>query len=564
VSIPSRSRNSSVTRISANFGIRFICLCASLAVSQAALAATNRSPIVDDLIANSRGGTSATTCDAGSHKSEPADAAKNSSPNKDANDASEKTAPPSNAPSVEDRIRALEEALRQQNQRLEEMGKTIEDQRRTIESLENANQQTDMRAAAVAAAAAPGPAGNVTAANTSSQSKTDVAADPAQKRLDELYKKFGPIRFSGDLRFRVETFDNQGFDALTEPPGRYRMRLRARLAMDGALGKKFDWGLRIATGTFTDPITTNQTFTDFFERKPFMLDRAFVHYDSKGEKVGVEFYGGKFDPPFRRTQMIWDDDINVEGASEAIYFKTKSALKQFKVVAFQLPFSEISAGKDSILYGGQAQTDWKLSTAVSANVNFGLYDWVHPDTIVTALGAATTQVNGGITNGAAVTGGQNGALGTTNRIVRNAAGVPIGFLAGFNLFDVLGNLTYQFKKYPLTFTFDYVHNMTGRVRDEKNAFWVGGQLGQTREKGDWMVNYYFTRIEQDAVLVPFNFSDILASNSRVHMPSFAYQIASGVTLQWTGLFSQRANKLFITSPENRFLVRQQFDVIYKF
>jgi hypothetical protein len=181
------------------------------------------------------------------------------------------------------------------------------------------------------------------------------------------------------------------------------------------------------------------------------------------------------------------------------------------------------------------------------------------------LGALATQVNGGISNGSGVTGNQNGALGTTNRIIRNAAGTPVGFLAGFNLLDVLGNLTWQASsRYPVTFTFDFVRNMTDRVRDEKDGFWVGALVGQTREKGDWLAGYYFTRIEQDAVLVPFNFSDILASNSLVHMPTFAYQVANGVTLQWTGLFSQRVNKVVPLSAENRFLNRMQFDVVYKF
>jgi hypothetical protein len=286
--------------------------------------------------------------------------------------------------------------------------------------------------------------------------------------------------------------------------------------------------------------------TDTFERKPFTLDRAFLRYDSKGDKVGVQLVAGKFEPTFRRTQMVWDDDLNVEGASEAIYFKTKSPLRQVKIIGFELPFNEVSGGKDGWLYGGQVQTDWQFSPIVSANVNVSYYDWNHPDQIIGLLGAATNVVNGGIQNGSGVTGNQNGALGTSNRLVKNAAGTPIGFLAGFNLVDVLGNLTWQATgRFPVTFTFDYVHNATGRVRDEKNAYWIGARVGQVKEKGDWMFGYDFTRIEQDAVLVPFNYSDILASNSRVHMPTLGYQLANSVTLQWTGLFSQRENKIVL-------------------
>jgi hypothetical protein len=117
---------------------------------------------------------------------------------------------------------------------------------------------------------------------------------------------------------------------------------------------------------------------------------------------------------------------------------------------------------------------------------------------------------------------------------------------------------------PVTFTFDFVRNMSSRIDDERTGYWAGVQVGQTREPGDWLVGYTYTRIEQDAVLVPFNFSDILSSNSRAHIPTFGYQVAQGVVLQWTGLFSQRVNKIFPLSPVNRYLNRMQFDVLYRF
>lgn len=474
------------------------------------------------------------------------------------------------SPGFEDRLKAMEQLIERQQREIQALRDIVEkkgDAAASARPADAAQPQSNQPKNSGPQNSGPQNSGPqlATAANQTPAGKGDAQPSDTQKKVDELYKKFGAIRFSGDLRFRTETFRNQGFDALTEPADRNRLRIRVRLGLDGTIDKHFDWGLRLASGIFTDPITTNQSLTDFFERKPFALERAFIRYDSKTDTVGVQLVAGKFEPTFRRTQMVWDDDLNVEGASEAIYFKTKSPLRQIKLVAFELPFNEVSGGKDGVLYGGQMQTDWQFSHVVSANVNLSYYDWNHPDQIIGLLGAATTQVNGGIQNGAGVTGNQNGSLGTTNRIIRNAAGTPIGFLAGFNLVDVLGNLTWQASgRFPVTFTFDYVHNATGRVRDEKDAYWVGGQVGQTKEKGDWMFGYYFTRIEQDAVLVPFNFSDILASNSRAHMPTVAYQIANSVTFQWSGLFSQRANKVVLTSPDNRYLSRMQFDVIYKF
>jgi len=470
-------------------------------------------------------------------------------------DKSSKEAVPS--PGVEDRLKALEQIIEQQQREIQALHDLIE---------KRDGEKASVRLTEPASVESPKPAVAARAPQTTASGKNEnVPPDQTQKRVDELFKKYGSLRFSGDLRFRAETFRNQGFDSLVESPGRNRLRVRARLALDGTLNKHFDWGLRLATGIFTDPISSNQTLTDFFERKPFALERAFVRFDSKSEGAGVQLVAGKFEPTFRRTQMVWDDDLNVEGASEALYFNSKSSLRQVKLVAFQLPFNEVTGGKDGVLYGGQLQSDWQMSATLSANVNVGYYDWNRVDQVAQGLGALATQVNGGIFNGAGLTGNQNGALGTTNRVIRNANGTVIGFLAGFNLLDVLGNLTWQAKpKFPVTFTFDFVRNLTGRVRDEKNGVWAGVQVGQTKEIRDWMFGYTFTRIEQDAVLVPFNFSDILASNSRVHMPTLAYQVANGVTLQWAGLFSQRVNKAVPLSPFNRVLNRMQFDVIYKF
>jgi putative porin len=462
---------------------------------------------------------------------------------------------------TEERLKALEQLIERQQREIQALREIIE--KKPAEPAERRAAETSPRDAETSPRDGARPIAD--ASQQPASGKNEAAQPEMQKKVEELFKRFGSMRLSGDIRFRVEPFLNQGFDSPTSTSPRNRLRVRARLALDGALGKNFDWGFRLASGLFTDPISTNQTLTDFFERKPFALERAFIKYDSKTDDVGVQLIAGKFEPTFRRTQMVWDDDVNVEGASEALYFKSGSALKQVKLVAFQLPFDEQAAGKDAVLYGGQVQTDWQMSKTISANVNLGFYDWVRADRVAQALGVPFFQVNGGITNGSGVTGNQNGSLGTTNRIIRNGSGQVIGFVANFHLLDILGNLTWQASsRYPVTVTFDYVRNLSSRIDDEQNGYWAAIQVGQTREKGDYSFGYTFTRIEQDAVLVPFNFSDMLASNSRVHLPRVSYQIANGVTFQWLGLLSQRANKVVPTSPFNRVLARMQFDVIYTF
>src|SRR6185369_15555606 len=138
------------------------------------------------------------------------------------------------------------------------------------------------------------------ALTTSATSDTshDPAAPPEQpsaiedrlKKVETRVAEIGAIKFSGDIRLRSESFfglsnslangDNPAILGNELSP-RHRMRLRARLQMRGVVRDEFDWGIRLATGSFADNISTNQTLTDFFNRKPFGLDQAFITYKPK-------------------------------------------------------------------------------------------------------------------------------------------------------------------------------------------------------------------------------------------------------------------------------------------
>ena len=145
--------------------------------------------------------------------------------------------------------------MKSQNDRLDEMRKIIEEQRQSIRLLEGATaDEAPTKSAPLQVAAASNQASVPGAAPGAALAKEQPQPAEAAEEARRTLQAIGAIRFSGDLRFRFETFDNQGFDALTEPAGRRRMRVRARLALDGTLNKNFDWGFRLASGLFTDPI----------------------------------------------------------------------------------------------------------------------------------------------------------------------------------------------------------------------------------------------------------------------------------------------------------------------
>src|SRR6266550_6802409 len=267
---------------------------------------------------------------------------------------------------TETKIVALEQMLLEQSQRLDRLQQTIAEQQETIRLLAGRLNGGDASATATAQ----------TSVGTQTAKPT---VDDRLKNIESRVSELGSIKFSGDIRLRSESIFGQSNSlANGDNPAvlgndlspRHRMRLRARLQMRGSIGKEFDWGLRFATGSFADSVSTNQTMTDFFNRKPFALDQAFITY--KPHSVpGLKLQGGKFEPPWTFTEMTIDNDLMVEGFNQSYShgFK-KSTLKDLTLVAWELPFLERNSafvrnsngtvnidqsrrgGRDLALYGG--------------------------------------------------------------------------------------------------------------------------------------------------------------------------------------------------------------------
>jgi len=532
------------------------------------------------------------------------------------------------SPTDSERINALEETLRRQGTQMEEMRKLLVEQQETIRLL--AGKLTSIGPARAREEAVV--AGKEHLEPAGARISAEPQASPIEDRLKKVETRIaeiGPVKFSGDIRLRSESFfglsnslAQSGNPALfgNELSQRHRMRLRARLSVRGTVGEEFDWGLRLATGSFADNISTNQTLTDFFSRKPFGLDQAFVTYKPRGVP-GLRLQGGKFEAPWTYTEMTLDNDLMVEGFNQSYSrgFK-KSALKDLTLVAWQLPFLERNSafvrnsdgtvnidqsrrgGRDLALYGAQLRARLEPSSKVALNLSvadlyFSGTQFISPvqvfgsqlqlpvtitipATATTPAQTITTQVS--IPRDFLVAGNSN--LGLTNAS-NNATNRDGRLASGFNLVDVLGRLELKHsKRFPMTVLLNFVTNT--RTRDvvtagpggdlvlpnnENNGFWGEVQVGQTRARGDISFGYTFMRIEKDAVLTPFNFSDLTQqSDVRGHRLAFAYAVDPRVTLSMIGIVTERPNGLFgpfVPTPAgslNRATTRLQFDTLIRF
>ena len=452
----------------------------------------------------------------------------------------------------------------------------------------------------------------------------------AKKTGEAVARQLGAFTFSGDFRFRYESFYNQT-NALpsADVPGalgnplstRQRLRMRARFGVRGKIGDEFEWGLRLATGSFADNVSTNQTLTDFYNRKNFALDLAYIAYKPSA-LPGFQVQAGKFEAPWVRTEMTWDNDLNPEGLSESYTRRSeKSRLRELTLVAWQAPLLERNsafvlgadgrldleasgrAGRDLALYGAQARAELGLSKNVSlrlsaADLYFSGTQFITPaqvfganiqlpvTVVIPASGetpARTVTAQVSVPRDLLVSGNANLGLSVANT---NAVGRDGRLASGFNLVDLIGRVDLAHsERWPVMLLFNYVVNTRARdfvggvlngqevvVRnDEKSGYWAEFQIGRTRERGDLLFNYVFTRIEKDAVLTPFNGSDLgLFSDVRVHRLMASYAADPRVVLTLTAFLTERPHGLGgvfgVTPPGSldRTQTRLQFDTIFRF
>ena len=250
-------------------------------------------------------------------------------------------------------------------------------------------------------------------------------------------------KVKGDLRVRYEGFDYEqdGKD------DRHRGRFRLRLGADKKISEKLAVHLRLASGS-GDPTSTNQTFDNSFSGKDIVIDRAFFTYNTGDWAWGA----GKFANPFHSTDMVWDTDVNQEGA-----------------------------------YGSYSKDAFY--------VNFG--------GMVVEEESSATDINLAAIQAGFKSGGFNGSAS----YYTYEGGIQLdGEAEAFSFVDVLG--VYKFEtSFPVKLSLDFAQNTTSGIDEEDTAFAVYAQFGNGKKPGEWAFRAKYAEIEAFSVYAPFADSD---------------------------------------------------------
>jgi hypothetical protein len=473
--------------------------------------------------------------------------------------------------------------LQEQGRELETLRAALREQRELTARLEAKLKSTDAGPAVAEASAA-----SVAAAQTVSSSN-GAQGDVAQKDLEARLKTLGPFVFSGDLRLRAEPTFGGPVDRSQD---RFRERIRLRFNAEAQLNDQLKGGFSFASGDLNNPISTNQTTNQYTTRKPLAIDRAYATYNPSWFRP-LTVTGGKFAYPWFNTELVWDKDLNPEGAGETLAFNVQTPLlKKFSVVGFQLPFAENkrTAANDksfynTMVYGEQLQTFWQLGSRIKLSAYTSFYDWKYADSIALSVATANNASpdngllalnNNGLQNSIATVTVTNAATGA--KTITSAQ-----FASKFGILDSLAQFDIQtpYERWPVTLVGDFAQNTRAceNVRNipvaaiystrcdsrARHGYWLEGRVGRADRKGDWQFGYTRIVIEREATIGAFNYSEIFpANNVEIHRSEIMYQLFRNVTLQLNALIGRPLVTASSPPPAQPLWERLQFDVTYKF
>jgi hypothetical protein len=384
----------------------------------------------------------------------------------------------------------------------------------------------------------------------------DVSASPAGKW--KLSVPITELELYGDARVRYEY---RGGETPSNQPGtpsdwneRSRERYRVRIGLRGTLVDDWFFGVRLETST--NPRSTNVTFGD--DAGPFgktsdaiNIGQAYIGY--RGFK-DVTLTFGKMANPLVTTLMVWDGDINPEGAAE-----------QWKH-SFNFNFgggsTEVAQdySKDSKSVVAPAPSEpFKLKVDVFANFAQFVYDDANPENPIGPRGPAnrlTPNTDAWLLAwqvGARFNFPKNlyaqlaptiynytGAGDSFNALYRGGeVGVTNNTSMGFNqtginsllIFDMPVEIGWRIGELPMRLFGDFAVNLDADDRattalhptkdDQRYAYQIGIGVGQLKVKKDWQVNVFWQHTEQYSLDPNMVDSDIF--DSRVNMEGVAIQ-----------------------------------------
>jgi hypothetical protein len=336
------------------------------------------------------------------------------------------------------------------------------------------------------------------------------------------------ISWNGDFRLR---YQRDSFPAGNILPAQYNppgltlignttdtnnyLRVQAHLGMKAKISDYTFAAFRISTGTTSNPVSTNQTLGNGYNKFSLVFDRAYIQ-STPYYWLGLS--GGKMPNPWVHTDLVWDSDVNFDGVAGQLKPRFSDEWVGF-LTAGVFPYQYIQSSdtvwaNSKMLYGAQMGARWTAMDTSTADFGIALYDFKNVE------GIPNTTPGEQYYDYTAPPSMQKG----NSLMSINALGDPViwGIASKFRELNLTAKMDWaDFDPVHVTLFADYVKNLgfdsaeiaqrTGQAAPEPRitGHQIGLVVGNTlfRLNGDWQVSVAYKYLERDAVLDALTDSD---------------------------------------------------------
>ena len=312
---------------------------------------------------------------------------------------------------------------------------------------------------------------------------------------------------------------------------RNRLRARLRFNMDAKVTEGVNVNMRLATGKFDDPVSTNQTMGVSSKPYPVILDRAYLKATTRYKELA--FMGGRMANPWLGTDLIWDSDLNFEGVATTYHPLRSDSMDNDEnmldvfVTLGAFPISEVQlSAHDKWLYGLQTGVNWRFLNQDSFDFALAYYDYRN---IEGERNTSLSNLNDYTAPDLLSTGN---TLFNIANISLNSSATLLALASDYNLANLY--LHYNIRRFApinLDVSLDYVKNIgykqsdvlartggsSGLLSVAENSdgtphvkgYMVKFDLGwpQIKQRDSWQLSLAYRYLERDAVLDVFTDSD---------------------------------------------------------
>lgn len=335
--------------------------------------------------------------------------------------------------------------------------------------------------------------------------ETEKQSSALEAILDEL-----PFTLSGDVGFR--------YQLITEKPGDFTNQVpqaRISLSLDSKPLSNLDYGVKLISGHFNNPVNSWWKFADFFSGIPLNFQRFFITYKPVNN---LELTLGKFREPFANSELFLDEELNPQGALETLRFRDVSPfLKELSFNAGEIIVNMDNVFGNTFSLNGNADLKMNLSDFIGLNIKAGYYHYIGESNIAQSNKIAAAKIMD-----PKITGNPN-----TNTLDNNG-----GYKTSFSILNGFGKVIFRISEnFPLSISGDYLYN-TGAIADNQ-AVQLSAKIGTIREPGNFFLGYNFKHLQKDANISFFVEDQLGGTDAQAHEGIFGIKIGPNTIISAT-------------------------------